>query len=163
VRSTAAPFGLASTDAHVERECALSELQRWGELEAEYLSDLTELWAKFEKVQHRRKAWRNWQRHYPRPVEPIYSSIGERIEDFHRWNEERKLYEARWMKVYSGMGLASLQIEHRAAAEKWVQTEKRIAATPVKNAHDLKAKAQIARLNPGGHIQSALTDDLLSL
>ncbi len=132
----------------------------WDALEQEYLDCIADVWSKKGRADDARKAWHKWQRRYPRPVEPYYNSHDERIADSERFAAESRAYNKRWFTVYNGMNLGKLEGAHNEAARQWLATEKRIAAIPARNAADLKAKARIARRNPGGWVQAALADDL---
>ena len=107
------------------------------------------------------KAFKRWEVRNPWPVEPDYSSHGERISDFPRLKSAQSAHCERYQNALRQCGRGALRKERSVAFDEYAVVCQRIADLPIRTLSDLKEKSRVARFEyAGGPIKQALLKDL---
>ena len=107
------------------------------------------------------KAFKRWEVRNPWPVEPDYSSHGERISDFPRLKSAQSAHCERYQNALRQCGRGALKRERSEAFDEYAVVCQRVADLPIRTLSDLKEKSRLARFEyAGGPIKQALLKDL---
>jgi hypothetical protein len=109
------------------------------------------------------KALARWQARNPWPVEPLYDSQAERIDDLPRMYKAQGDHAIRYQNALRQCGRGKYQKQRNTALDDYDAECERLALLPTPTPHDIKQKARLARLEPaGGPIHRSLFRALLN-